>query len=406
MQPPQPASSSDSPPDIDLGAVRADTPGVSHVVHFNNAGSSLPPAPVLDATHAYLDLEATTGGYEAAAQEAEALDRVYSAGAELLGCDPTELAFVTGAATGWWRSFEAVPLQAGDRVLISTSEYQANMFGFLQAKARGVEIEVLPTTPSGEIDLDALAAKLDDRVKLVAVTQIAMTNGMVQPVQEIGHIVSDSSAMYLLDSCQAVGQMQVDVADLKCDFLSFTGRKFMRGPRGTGLLYVRSSVMDQLNPPSYIDGRSAAWETPDSYRLQDTAMRFEMGEVSYAAKAGFGVAIEYANAVGMPAIERRVVELAASMRSGLAAIDGVQVHDQGQRQSGIVTFTVNGHDPFDVSSKLRVQTINTSVVPHQMAQLDLAGRGIDAVVRAGVHYYNSTDEIDVLLAAVGRLAVG
>ena len=381
-------------------SLRAETPGVDHVIHFNNAGSSLPPQPVVDACVEYLTREAQTGGYETFDRESAAFQRVYDAGAKLLNCRPTELAFTTSAAMAWWRSFEAVPLQSGDRLLMSSTEYQSNAFGFIQAAERGVEVEVIPNTESGEIDLEALRSMMDGRVKLVSVTHVAMTNGMVQPVAEVGAIVADSDAMYLLDSCQAVGQLPVDVQELQCDFLSFTGRKFMRGPRGTGMLYVRDEVMDRLADPTYIDGRSAQWIDADTYQLHPTAERFELGEVSFAAKAGFGVALDYAVEVGMESAAARIAVLSAELRESLNGLDGVVVRDTGRHQSGIVTFSVDGADHLGLQRALRKRTINTSVLSAGLSHLDLAPRGIDAVLRAGVHYFNTSEEIGSLIRAI------
>lgn len=383
-------------------ALRAETPGVEHVLHLNNAGSSLPPQAVLDTCIDYLTTEAQIGGYETVERKSAELERVATAGAQLLNCAPTELAFATSAALAWWRSFEAVPLQAGDRVLISSTEYQSNAFAFIQAAQRGIEVEVLPTTESGEIDLDALRSMIDERVKLVAVTHIAMTNGMVQPVADIGAIVADSDAYYLLDSCQAVGQLPVDVQELQCDFLSFTGRKFMRGPRGTALLYVNADIMDDLAATTYIDGQSAQWVDAHSYQYAPNAQRFELGEVSFAAKAGFGVALDYAVRVGMDRAAERIAMLSTLLRGQLDELDGVQVRDTGQHQSGIVTFSIADTDPLALQAKLRARGVNTSVLTSALSHLDLAARGVDAVLRAGVHYFNTAEEISTFIRAIGE----
>lgn len=396
---------------LDIAALRDDTPALSEAIgnppiHFNNCGSSLPPAPVLAATIDYLQYEARFGGYEAAADRIHDLDAVYRAGSEMLGCGAEELAFTTSAGVSWWRAFEAVGLRPGDRVLISTTEYQANAFAFLQAQRAGVIVDTVPATDSGEIDLDALRSLLDERVRLVSLTHISMTNGMVQPAAEVGAIVAETDALYLLDSCQAAGQMPLDVDHLQCDFLAFTGRKFLRGPRGTGLLYVRSGIMDRLADSSYIDGRSATWTTLDRYDLHPTAQRFEMGEYTYGAKVGFGVAIDYALRIGLDAIADRVTDLSADLRTALGELDGVQVLDQGSIQSGIVTFTIEGVDAADAVDRLRGDGINTSPLDASLAQLDLGQRGIPSVVRAGVHYFNTDEEIARLVAGVSDCLTG
>ena len=389
---------------IDVGAVRADTPAVDRIIHLNNAGSSLSPMPVLEATIEYLRAEAETGGYEIAAERSDDLDHVYVAGAQLLRCATTEVAFAGSASLAWWRAWESVPLVAGDRVLISTTEFQANAFAFMQAAQRGIEIELVPATESGEIDLDALTSMLDERVKIVSLTQISMSNGMVQPAAEVGALVQETDALYLLDACQAAGQLPLDVEELGCDFLCFTGRKFLRGPRGTGLLFVREGVMDQLRPPGSIDGRAALWNDDNTYALQPSALRFETGEVPHASKVGFGVAMQYALDLGIDQIEERIAKLSTHFRAGLSAINGIEVTDQGERQCGIVTFTVGGINPLEVATRLRSQHINVSAPGRANAQHDLGRRGIEAVVRAGVHYFNTVAELDRTLEELAGIA--
>lgn len=389
---------------LDLDAVRADTPATATIAHFNNCGSSLPPEPVVTACVDYLRLEAEIGGYEAAADRADDLDRFYGAGAELLNCSPTEIAFTSSAAQAWWRSFEVIPLAAGDRVLVSSTEYQSNAFALLQAREQGVDVELIPNCPTGEVDLDQLAAMLDERVRVVAITHIGLGNGMIQPAEEIGALVAPTDALYLLDSCQAAGQLPLDVEALQCDFLSFTGRKFMRGPRGTGLLYERASIVDQLDPPRHIDGRSAVWTSPFEWHPHPGAIRHEFGEYSYAAKLGLGVAIDYALNIGLDEIADRNTSLALRLRTGLDAIDGVTVHDQGQRQSAIVTFNIRGIEACDVVPNLREQRLHLSAPDASASQFDLGERSIGSVVRAGVHYFQTDDEVDRLLTAVDQLA--
>ena len=389
---------------IDEEAVRADTPGCDGPVHLNSCGSSLPPASVVDTMIDYLRHEAAVGGYEAATERAEQLDRVYHAGAELLGCGPEELAFMSGASEGWWRAFLSVPLAAGDRILTGRSEYVSNVFAMIQARRRGVVVDVVPDGPDGTIDTGRLADMLDERVKLVALTLVPMTNGMVNPGAEVGRLAKAAGARYLVDACQAAGQIPLDVDELGCDFLAFTGRKFMRGPRGTGLLYVRAETMPGLVDPLMIDGRSATWVGDDEYRLDATARRFELFEIPFASKAGFGVAIDHALSIGLDRIEARVTALADRLRAGLGELDRVRVLDTGTRRCGIVTFDVDGIDPGDVAARLRDRDIVVGAIPYEASRLDLAGRGVESVVRAGVHYFNTAEEIDRTVGEVGSLS--
>jgi len=387
---------------LDIDAIRSLTPGVEHVAHLNNCGSSLPSRPVVDAMVDYLRAEELNGGYETAADRSEDLDRFYPATASLLSCSPDEVAFCSGAAEAWWRAFSSVPLSAGDRILVNSGEYQANAFGWMQARDRGVEVDLIANDDFGIVDLDALEAMIDERVKLVSFTMISLGNGAIQPAAAAAERVrsAGSDAIFLLDACQAAGQLSLDVRELGCDFLIYTGRKFMRGPRGTGALFARADVLDRLGPPIFVDGRSAVWTEDNSYRPVPGAGRFEFGEFNFAGKVGLGVATDYAVELGLDAIAARVASLADQLREQLSSIDGVTVHDEGIERCGIVTFTIAGVESATVAAELRDRSINVSVPQRAAAQLDLGARGLASVVRCGVHYFNTNDELDRLCDAV------
>lgn len=390
---------------IDIEQVRADTAGCEAVAHFNNAGSSLPPRQVVDAMVDYLRAEELSGGYEIAAERAADLDAIYDATARYLHCDPSEIASTISAGDAWWRAFTSVPLEPGDRILVGTSEYQANAMGWLQARDRGVVVDVVPNDGAGTFDLEAFENMLDERVKLVSLTMVAMSNGAVHPAAGVGQVLqsSGSEAIYLLDACQAAGQVPLDVNELGCHFLNYTGRKFMRGPRGTGILYARSEVHERLGHSPFVDGRSAQWTTPDAMQYMPDAKRFEFGEYGYGGKVGLGVATKYMLDLGIDAIAERVTELSGLLRFDLSAIPKVRVLDQGRKQCGIVTFEVDGLTSPEVQQRLKAAGFNLSGPTVLMAQLDLAPRSLDEVVRAGVHYYNTAEEVARLCEAVADL---
>lgn len=392
-------------PIIDIAKVRDDTAGCEDVLHFNNAGSSLPPRQVVDAMVEYLRTEEVMGGYEIAAARATDLNVVYDASARYLNCEPSEIAFTTSAGDGWWRAFSSVPLGAGDRVLVGHSEYQANAFGWLQARERGAVVDVVPNDLAGDFDVEAFESMLDERVKLVSLTMVAMTNGAIHPAAEVGRVLKSSSsdAIYLLDACQAAGQLPLDVDELGCDFLNYTGRKFMRGPRGTGVLFARGDVHAKLGQTGFIDGRSAVWTSVDTYEYVPGAKRFEFGEYGYGGKVGLGVATNYMLDLGIEAIAARVASLSSLLRFDLSAIPKVAVLDTGTNKCGIVTFDVDEMSALDVSAALSAKGINVSAPGVMLAQLELGPRSIDAVVRAGVHYFNTEEEVARFCEAIAEL---
>lgn len=385
---------------LDLARLRAETPGVQNVVHFNNAGSALPPNAVVAAQINHLQLEAAIGGYEAANQQSARIQAVYASVARLINAKPQEIAVVENATVAWDMAFYALKFEPGDRILTAEAEYGANYVAYLQvAKRTGAVIEVIPSAPTGETSPDALAAMMDDRVKLVSITHVPTNGGLVNPAAEIGRIAKRHGALYLLDACQSVGQMPVDVARIQCDMLSATGRKYLRGPRGVGFLYVREGLIPSMEPPM-IDHFSADWTGPDSYELRADARRFENWENNYAAKLGLGAAVDYALDIGMDAIWERVQILADDLRRRLRETNGITVHDIGQEQGGIVTFSSDLEASADIKQRLAEHGINISVSGPSSTLLDSTRRKLPPICRASAHCYNDEAEIDRLMAAL------
>jgi len=387
---------------LDVERLRADTPGCEHVTHLNNAGAALPTRAVLDTVIEHLELEARVGGYMAADLVAERSAAVYASVAALLGASADEIALVENATRAW--DMVAYSLGAsfrpGDRVLTSRAEYASNVIALLQLSRRtGATVEVVPDDDTGQLSVDALRELLDERVRLVAMSWIPTQGGLVNPAAAVGAVTRDAGVPYLLDACQAAGQLPIEVDALGCDFLSATGRKYLRAPRGTGLLYVRREWIDRLEPP-FLDVHAAQWAHGDRLVPRDDARRFESWERSVANQLGLGAAVDEALALGVDAIAVRVVGLAASLREQLVSVSGLTLHDRGVERCGLVTFTIEGVDVYELAASLRAQAINISVSTIDFARYDFEARGLEAVARASVHYYNTEDELAHLVDAV------
>jgi selenocysteine lyase/cysteine desulfurase len=358
---------------------------------------------VLDAVIDHLRLEAALGGYEAADTAREEVEHTYDAVAALLGCRPDEIAIVENATRAWDMAFYAMRFQPGDRILTARAEYASNVIAFLQvARRTGAVVEVIPDDEFGQVSVDALEHMLDERVRLVAITHVPTQGGLVNPAAAIGVVTRAAGVPYLLDACQSVGQLPVRVDEIGCDMLSATGRKFLRGPRATGFLYVRRGFVEQLEPP-FLDLHAAEWTAPDRYEIRADARRFENWETNYATKIGLGVAVDYALGWGLEAIRHRTSTLAESLRERLADIPGVAVHDQGAQRCAIVTFTKQGIPALDISDRLREVSINTSVTSVESARFDFEARGLTEMVRVSPHYYNTHDELDRLCTLVEHM---
>lgn len=385
---------------LDIDRLRAETPACASLIHFNNAGSSLMPQPVYQAVLDHLALEQRIGGYEAAGVANAALEDFYDSFAALLNCDRSEIAYVENATRAWDMAFYSLPLQEGDRILTAEAEYVSNFLGFLhQARRRGLEIDVAPSDASGQVDVDALERLIKPRTRLIALTHIPTQGGLVNPVEEVGAVAGRHGITYLLDACQSAGQMALDVQKLGCQLLSGTGRKFLRGPRGTGFLYVSKSIIETLDPP-FIDLGAAHWTGARTYELLPDARRFENWESYVAGRVGLRAAVRYALDLGLERIEARVTALAARLRERLAEVPNVTVHDLGRRRSGIVTFRKGDEAPRDLQARLSAAGINVSVSSKTSAQLDFGRRGLSQVVRASVHYFNTEAEIDAVCGAI------
>ncbi|EME19562.1 aminotransferase class V-fold PLP-dependent enzyme [Rhodococcus triatomae] len=388
---------------LDLDRVRADTPGCVDRVFLDSAGSSLPSAPVLDEVVGHLRREAEVGGYRAAAERADDLADVKVAIAQLIGAQPADLALVESATRGWADFFYSVPLGPGDRILVSEVEYASNAIAaFQRARSSGASVEVVPSAPSGEIDVDALHRMLDERVRLVSLVHAPTNGGLINPVREVVDLAHGVGALVLLDACQSVGQVPVDVRELGVDALSATGRKWLRGPRGTGFLYLRPELARSMEPAA-LDLHGAQWAEETGYRLAPDASRFEFWECSVAARLGLGAAVRYLLDLGIDEVASAVSARAEFARTELASLPGVTIHDLGGHRSGIVSFTVDGIDPAAVRESLAADDITVTVSGRGSTRVDMTRRGLDGVLRASPHYFNTFEDLERLVAAVGGL---
>lgn len=386
--------------DVDIERIRAETPGVGERVHLLASGSALMPRPVVDAVIDHTRLEAEIGGYEAEARRREALDRVYDCAARHIGAHRREIALMENATVAWCHAFYALPLKPRSRILTCEAEYAANYVAFLQrARRDDLIIDVIPSDAHGALDVGALDAAMDDNVGLIAITWVPTNGGLVNPAAAVGEVARKHGVPYLLDACQAAGQMRMDVDALGCDFLSAAGRKFLRGPRGTGFLYIREKWLDHLEP-AMIDHFGAPWVARDRYELRPDARRFETWENSYALRAGLGAAFDYADAIGIDAIEARVTHLAQHCRATMAAHDSIVLRDIGQHRCGIVSFSLRNVDATDVVRRMSEAGFAIGTSDAASTRLDAERRDLPTILRMAPHYYNTEDEISRAVEAL------
>lgn len=378
---------------MDIANLRAQTPGCAHRTHLNNAGAALPTVSTLTAITDHLRLEAEIGGYEAADARRPAIRDVYAALAALVGGRPDQVALFDNATHAWSAAFYAVPLGPGDRILTGHAEYGSNVLAYLQVAQRtGAEVVVVPNDESGQLDVAALAALVDERTRLIGVSHVPTSGGLVNPAAEIGRVARAAGVLYLLDATQTVGQLSLDVAEIGCDMLTGTGRKFLRGPRGTGFLWVSDRALDRLEP-AVVEIASAEWDGDRGFTWAEGARRFETWESSYANVLGLGAAVQQALDLGLEAIWERCAALGERLRSGLDSLPGVSTHDLGQERCAIVTARVDGVPTADVAARLAAAHVNVTTTIAHHTQFD-AARGVHPLVRLSPHYYNTEAELD------------
>jgi selenocysteine lyase/cysteine desulfurase len=389
----------------DLRQWRADTPGCSRLVHLNNAGAALVPSVVRDAVSAHLQLEEELGGYEAAEDQRPAIQASYEAVATVIGAQARNLAMVQNSTVAFAQAISAFDLGPGDVVLTSRADYASNQIMYLSlARRRGVEILRAPDAPEGGIDPEALRTLVARRrPALVALTWVPTNSGLVQPVEAVGKICRDADVPYLVDACQAVGQMPIDVGRIHCDFLAATARKFLRGPRGVGFLYVADRTLQSGAHPLLIDMHGATWTEADAFVLTPDARRFEFWEFPHALVLGLGAAARYAAQVGLVVARDRARELAGYARATLAEVPGVRVLDRGPELCAIATASMEGRDAKAVKLALRARGINTSSPEREDAVIDMDEKGATSALRISPHYYNTTEEIDTAIEVLTEI---
>lgn len=386
----------------EVDALRNETPGVETVVHLNHAGASLPTTQVLSTQIAHLELEADIGGYEAARDRADDDAKVYDELATLIGAQPEEIARAEHATGAWNAGFWSLPMKPGQRILTAQAAYGANAVAFLRAvERRGITLEVIPDDDSGQIDLTELKRRIDDDVALVALTHVPTNGGLINPAAEVGAIANAAEVPYLLDACQSVGQLAIDVGEIGCDLLSATGRKYLRGPRGTGFLYASNRIVDRL-APDHPDHHGADWVEPRRFELAAGARRFEHWEYNHSAWLALGAAASAANTIGVDRIEATVIARAAALRAQLTNA-GFDVFDRGQRHCGIVTTLVPGVEAIVVRDHLRARGINISVASAASARFDQTHQQHQEFLRISVHYVNTPAELAAAVDALSRL---
>ena len=388
---------------IDIDLVRKQTPTCLELVHFNNAGCSLMPLPVQAKVFSYLEQEQKSGGYETELVHRDELAAMYDSIAKLINCNNEEIAYCESNTKGWQQFFYSLELAPGDNIITTRADYGSNIVAYIQAaKRHGVGIRYIDTDEQGDLQLHSLENMIDKSTRLISISHIPTGCGMVNPTAAVGRIAGQANVPYLLDACQSVGQLKIDVQEIGCTALTTTGRKYMRGPRGTGFCYIARSYYENIEP-MILEQQGVKLIDDSSYELVDSARRFENFEGHFGGRIGIKAAADYAMSVGPAAIEERVMQISRICREKLSSIAGVTIHDTGRVQCGIVSFSVRGRHPRQTRQELNAKGINTWVSTGPGSLVDFQDRGLESVSRASLHYFNTEQEIDRLCEEIELL---
>ncbi|MCB0491236.1 MAG: aminotransferase class V-fold PLP-dependent enzyme [Cyclobacteriaceae bacterium] len=389
---------------MNIDEIRKDTPGCASKIHFNNAGASLPTSAVTDAIRDYISFESLTGGYEAADIKKAEIQEFYNSAARLVNTHENNIAFTSSATNSFSLALSSIPFERGDKVLIANEDYISNQIAFLSLQHRlGIQLIRAKSLSTGGVDLDDMEGLINKHhPKLVSLTHVPTNTGLIQPVEAVGKMCNDKGILYLVDACQSVGQIPVDIKKIGCDFLTATMRKFLRGPRGAGFLYASDRVLKEKLTPLFVDMRGAEWTGADTYEVRMNAKRFEEWELPYALVVGSKEAINYALNLGIENIAERNKTLCGILRAKLNSIE-LKVLDLGKHQSSIITIEMPGRQPNEVLEYLRAININTSTTHRSNAQIDFASKKVDWALRISPHYFSTEDEIDSLIQSLEDL---
>lgn len=381
---------------MNVETIRKDITDCDAKIFLNSAGASLMPKTVLEKISQYLKEEEKIGGYLLQDNQAQKLEEFYSEASKLINAQPHNLALTHDATDAYIKALSCIPFESNDVIVTTDDDYGSNQIQFMSLQKRlGIQIKRIKTLENGDLDISNFADLVDKHnPKLVAASHVPTNSGLIQNIKAIGEICNNKQILFLVDACQSIGQLQVDVHEIKCDFLTATGRKFLRGPRGTGFLYVSDKVLNLDYYPLFIDGKGATWKTASEFEIEPSAKRFETWERSCALQMGLIEALKYLNRIGVDKVEAYNSNLMEHFRRNLSSISGVVLYDKGSKKCNILTFNKHNKSLEEISTALKSNNVFFSVSHKHWGVIDFEKKGVEWLIRLSPHYFNTIEEID------------
>jgi cysteine desulfurase/selenocysteine lyase len=402
-------------PPFDVNAIRRDFPILQErvngkqIVWFDNAATTQKPQAVIDRLsyfYAHENSNIHRAAHELAARATDAYEGAREKVRKFINApDVNEVIFVRGTTEAInlvAKSWGAQHVGEGDEIIVSNLEHHANIVPWQQlAAAKGAKLRVIPVDDSGQVLLDEYAKLLNDRTKIVSVTQVSNALGTIVPVKQIVEMAHRAGAIALVDGAQSVSHMPVDVQDIGADFFVFSGHKVF-GPTGIGALWGKRAVLEDM-PPWQGGGNMIADVTFEKTQFQPIPNKFEAGTGNIADAVGLGAAIDYVTRIGMHNIDRYEHELLAYGMQQLATVPGVRLIGTAQDKASVMSFVLKGYTTEEVGKALNEEGIAVRT-GHHCAQPILRRMGVETTVRPSLAFYNTFEEIDLLVAVVRRLS--
>ena len=384
---------------MNIETIRSQTKGLDGKLFFNSAGSSLMQDQVIECMQDYLEQERMIGGYAAASKYQESINRFYSEVANLIKTKERNIAFATSASDAYNQALSSIPFKNKDVIITTNNDYISNQLAFIGLQKRyDIDIVRVKDLEHGGMDTKDCLEKIEKlNPRLVAITHIPTNSGLIQDVYSIAPACKASGAYYLVDTCQSIGQLNISVEKLNCDFLTATGRKFMRGPRGSGFLYVSDRVLNEGLTPLFTEQCGAEWTEEFGYRIIDSAVRFERWERNCGNMLGLAKAAEIINEIGMENIEKSNYELQLFTREQLGKLSNIKCTDIGKDLCNIITFTSADGSINRIVDLFSTHNVSYSISGINSALIDFTKRQLTEVVRISPHYFNTEEEINMLM---------
>jgi cysteine desulfurase/selenocysteine lyase len=409
-----PSASAGPGTSLDVVAIRRDFPILNQrvrgkpLVYLDNAATTQKPQAVVDRlTRYYAEENANIhrAVHWLSERATEAYEEARASVARFLNAsDPREIVFVRGTTEAInlvAQTYGRAHLSPGDEIVISEMEHHSNIVPWqMLCTERGARLRVVPITDSGEMDLDAYSAMLNERTRLVSIVHVSNALGTINPVKDIVRIARDRGIPVLVDGAQAVAHLPVDVQDLGCAFYTFSGHKLF-GPTGIGVLYGLSSLLDAM-PPYQGGGEMISSVTFERTLYKAVPFRFEAGTPHIAGALGLAVAIAYLAGMDREAVAVHEREVLAYATGALSSVDGLEIVGTARQKTGILSFTLDGVHPHDVGTMLDHHSVAIRA-GHHCCQPLMDRMGVPATARASFALYNSRADVDALVSALSTV---